>query len=90
MKAVPGASSPSAEDIKREQHYQAQNDLRTLHAAHKVKSDPARHGRAMMVAKQHLASLKAMVGGKAAPKPNGDKETAADRAGPDSELSLPY
>ena len=88
MNSIKGAYKQSAEDIKREQEYQAKNDLRTLHAAHKVKSDPARHGRAMAGAKSHLASLKAMVGGKAAPK--GDKENAADRAGPDSELSLPY
>ena len=82
------SSKPSAEDTTRAQQYQAKSDLRTLHEAHQVKSDPARHGRAMAVAKQHLASLKSMVGGKAAPK--GDKENAADRAGPDSELSLPY
>ena len=88
MKKLTEAYKPSADDIKQEQQYQAKNDLRTLHSAHQVKSDPARHGRAMAVAKSHLASLKSMVGGKAEPK--GDKENAADRAGPDSELSLPY
>ena len=46
MKKVPEAHKPSADDIKQEQQYQAKNDLRTLHSAHQVKSDPARHGRA--------------------------------------------
>ena len=88
MKEVKGAYKPSAEDIKRDQEYQAMNDLRALHSANKVKSDPKRHGRAMDMARKHLASLKAMVGGKAEPK--SDKKGSTDHAGPDSELPRSY
>ena len=74
--------APAAVDMQRQQDYQSSDDLRTLHAAHKIKSDKGRHGRAMAKAKQHLASLKAMVGGKPA------KATGKDAG--DSELNASY
>lgn len=82
------AYKPSAEDVKRQNDYRAREDVRTLHQAHAIKKDPARHGRAKAKMKEHMASLKALMSGGAAPK--GDKENAADRAGPDSELGMPY
>lgn len=87
-KTIAGANKPSAEDVKRENDYRAREDVRTLHTAHVIKKDPARHGRAKAKMKEHMASLKAMMSGGDAPK--GDKENAADRAGPDSELGMPY
>ena len=83
-KTVAGAYKPSAEDIKRQHDYQASDDVRTLHQAHKIKKDPPRHARAMAKMKTHMASLKSLMSGSTAPK--GDKENAADRAGPDSEM----
>lgn len=80
---------PSPEEVKREQDWQARDDVRTLHRAHQIRNDPPRHARAKAKMKQHLASLKALMsGGKA--NPGGDKETAKDAAGPDSELGMPY
>ena len=79
-----GAYAPSPADLKREQDYQATDDLRTLHSAHKIKSDKGRHGRAMAKAKQHLASLKAMVAGKPiAPAAGADPNS-------DGGLAMPY
>lgn len=80
---------PSPEDVKREQEWQARSDVRTLHQAYQIKNDPARFGRARAKMKQHLESLKALMGGGKA-NPGGDKENAKDAAGPDSELGMPY
>ena len=81
-KTTGGNLAPAAVDMQRQQDYQSSEDLRTLHAAHKIKSDKGRHGRAMAKAKQHLASLKAMVGGK--PPPATGKDPG------NSDLSMPY
>lgn len=83
--AVTGAYKQSPDEIKREQDYRASNDVRALHEAHKIKKDPARHARAMSKMKAHMASLKSLMSGSTA-VPKGDKETAADRSGPDSEM----
>jgi len=86
VKAAP-VYKPSPEEVKREQDWQARDDVRTLHRAHQIKNDPPRHARAKAKMRQHLASLKALMSGG---KPNTDKENAKDAAGPDSELGIPY
>jgi hypothetical protein len=43
--------------------YQAKDDMMTLVAAHKIKSDKGRHAAAKAMAKQHLAHLKAVTKG---------------------------
>jgi hypothetical protein len=43
--------------------YQAKDDMMTLVAAHKIKSDKGRHAAAKAMAKKHLGHLKAITTG---------------------------
>lgn len=73
--AAPMASyQPSPADMAREQEYQAQQDVRTLADAHKIRQDPTRHA----AAKNHLAQqLKAMKESK--PVKKDEKEMPGDK-----------
>ncbi len=54
-----GSYAMTAEDKRRQQQYQAEDDLRTLVRANEIRRDPARLARAKAMAKEQIAAATA-------------------------------
>lgn len=59
LNLVPEAPMATTKPMK-EEDYQAEQDLHHLTKAHQIKSDKKRHGKALALAKQRMAEMKAV------------------------------
>jgi hypothetical protein len=48
---------PSPEQVKQDQQYRAEDDLRTLHRAHQIVTDKPRHGAVKALAAQQTKAI---------------------------------